>query len=325
MPLTVFDCRRRLLKLLAGSTAVSLAGCNLRYALLGFPTPKVSAQWPASGPIEIPFRTGPGGLVLIRGTVNGRAELDFILDTGAPVSVLLNGPPAKALALDTRNARKLGDADNPATPVGVITSGFNFDFSSVQLSELTAVVIEADTLPCPERYAAIGFNGVVGADLFKHFVVQVDHHSQTLRLYRPGTMPSSPNANVLPLVFDDGHAYIDAATSIAGAKVPLHLHVDTGKNIALTLIAGTRPELVMPAAGATRVQCLVQGRVEARSGPPIQLQLASMNVAVPTPYYQSSSRTMSRFHHGAIGVDLLREFVFAVDYPAARLVLQPRA
>ena len=59
--------------ILALLLAAALAGC-------GLPPPRISVSAP--GPIELPFRVALDGLILVTGRVNGRHDVDFILDTG---------------------------------------------------------------------------------------------------------------------------------------------------------------------------------------------------------------------------------------------------
>lgn len=322
--------RRHWLKFLAAGAALPLAGCDLRYWLFGFPQPEVTTRWPASGVIELPFRAGPGGLVLVRGRVNDRAEVDFILDTGAPVSLLLNGPDAtRALALDTRNARKLGPSDNPASPVGVIAPDFTFDFGAVRLAGLSVVVMDDAQLPCPERFKAIDFSGVIGADLFKRFRIEVDHGAQRVRLHPPGAWQPGAQAARLPLHFHDGHVYIDAGLRLQNggrgeAVAPLRLHLDTGKSTGLALIAGSRPELVMPAEGAVQRACLVAGTLESRVGAPVELEFGALRTTIAAPLYEAPNRLLAAHRHGAIGIEVLSRYRFTVDYPGRQLVLQAR-
>jgi hypothetical protein len=97
------------------AAALLLAGCNLRYALLGFPQPVVEVA--GTAPIELGYREAKGGVIL-RGRVKCKADVDFILDTGAPVTVLIDGTQTAALGLDSSRARPLGGAHIPvAAPV----------------------------------------------------------------------------------------------------------------------------------------------------------------------------------------------------------------
>lgn len=313
---------RFVLPFAAVCTVALLAGCDTRYLLFGFPQPTVRTTAQAT-PIELAFREGPGGLVLITGNVNGLGNVDFILDTGAPVTVLLDGPGSKALKLDTSKARKLGSDDNPATPFGVITPGFSIDFGGVAFSDLTAVVIPQATLPCQERFAAINFHGVIGADLFKRFAVEIDHASKRVRLHDPKQWQPQ-GGTVLPLTFQNGHIYTDLAVTLNGAKVPVHVHVDTGKNDALALVAGSKPEIVMPTEGEMRKACLVQGTIDTRRGAPLEVSLGALSAKEVAPTYENRDQLQLGHRHGAIGIGLLKRYVTTFDYKGKRMLLVER-
>lgn len=303
-----------------------LAGCNLPQALMGFTEPTVQAQFDGE-PIELAFREGPGGLVIINAQINGAGRYDFILDTGAPVSVIIDGPATKALNLDTSKARKLGPADNPATPTGVITPGFAFDFGRLKFSDLTAVVIPGQTMPCPERFEKINFQGVIGADLFKRFVVEIDHERGRVRLFDPKhwTPPEArPGVAVLPLSFRSGHIYTDLSVNLANQPVPVHVHVDTGKNSSLALIAGSKPEIRMPEKGEPQTACYVSGKARTLKGEPVNIALAGLETRDVAVSYEEGDAIGLGKRQGAIGIALLKRFVVTFDYAGKRMVLVER-
>jgi len=76
-----------------------LSGCEAIALLTGFPEPKVSTRVPL--PIELAYRAGRDGLVILTGRVDDKASVDFVLDTGAPVTVLIDNEHTAALGFDT--------------------------------------------------------------------------------------------------------------------------------------------------------------------------------------------------------------------------------
>ena len=75
--------------------ALALGGCDLRYAVLGWPQAEVRTE---ALPVTLEYREARGGLMLVTGRVNHRADVEFVLDTGAPVTVFYsrNGEEMKA-------------------------------------------------------------------------------------------------------------------------------------------------------------------------------------------------------------------------------------
>lgn len=304
----------------AAGVALALAGCDIYYAAMGFPAPQVAVA--GTLPVELAYREATGGLVILTGRVNGRADVDFILDTGAPVSVLIDGPRTAALGLDTSKARPLGDPDHPATPVGVIGRDFHVTFGPIALAGLSAVVVPERSMPCRERFDAIGFAGVIGADLFRRFVVEIDPVAKRVRFHEPGTWRAPDGASSLPVTFGRGHPFIDARLTLAsGEEIATRMNLDIGMNRALTLVAGSHPAIAMPADGAVRKSCFVNGTREERSGPAVAVSLGSTTVHVASPVYSAAPNAVDDERRGTIGIGLFRDRRLFIDYPGRRVVV----
>jgi hypothetical protein len=300
--------------------ALALAGCDFHAALMGFPEPTVAMQ--GTAPVELAYREGKGGLVILRGRVNGRADVDFILDTGAPVTVFIDGPRTAALGLDTTGAKPLGDPSNPATPTGVIARGFAVDFGGVAYSGLSAVLIPEKSLPCREKFDAVGFGGVIGADLFRRFVVEIDTAARIVRLHEPKSWRVPEGATVLPLAFQGRHPFVETRLTLEGGQeIASRMNLDTGANRALTLVAGSHPALAMPAQGEVRKSCYVNGVQEERVGAPMAVSLGGEKIAVEQPVYTHTPNAVDGTRSGTLGVTLFKGRRLIIDYPGSRLVL----
>lgn len=311
---------RRLHLVVLSLAALVLGGCVLGQVLFGFPTPEISLARPA--PVELSYREGPGGLVLLTGRVNARADVPFILDTGAPVTVLIDGTRTAALGLDTRGARPLGDPKDPASPVGVITPGFALEFGDVSVRGLTAVVVPQSSMPCPDKFEAVGFGGVIGADLFRRFVVEVDTVARKVRLHEPATWQPPAGATATKITFRDGHPYLHLPLRLASGKtVASDLHFDIGMNRGLSLNAGSHPDLHFPADGKVLKKCLVNGFREDRQGPRASLAFGTRELADEGPSIAPPGQAIAGQTHGSVGIGLFRGQRFAIDYPGKRFLL----
>ena len=307
---------------LLAAAGLLLAGCEARYALFGFPLPAPTLARPL--PIELEYREAKGGLVVLRGRVNDHSDVDFILDTGAPVSVLIDGARTAGLGLDSSKARPLGDPSNPGTPTGDIQGGFHVAFGDLALSDLTAVVIPQKTMPCQDKFEEVGFGGVIGAALFRQFVVEVDAVGKRVRLHDPQSWKPPASATVVPLTFKSGHPFLETRITLAnGQVIDAPMNLDIGMNRALTLAAGSHPAIVMPTGGTPRKSCYVNGIRDEREGGPAKLHLAGATFDVAAPIYSAHPNAVDGNRTSTIGVGLFQERRIAIDYPGKRLVLLP--
>ena len=268
------------------------------------------------------YREAAGGLVILTGRVNDAADVEFILDTGAPVTVLIDDRQTAALGLDTSKASPLGNPNDPATPIGVIQGGFKVSFGNVSLTDLTAVVIPGKSIPCRERFEAVNFGGIIGADLFRRFVVEVDPSARRVRFHEPKDWRPPDGASVIPLAFDGGHVFVDAKVVLAtGSAVTTRLNLDTGMNKPLVLVAGGSSAIPMPAAGEVRKACYVNGMREELRGPPVDLQMGAGTIRVASPTYTARENTVAMQRNGALGNAAFGGRRMFIDYPSKRLGL----
>jgi hypothetical protein len=273
-------------------------------------------------PLDLPIQDG-NGLITFRGSVNGKADLLFALDTGAPVSVLLAGTETAPLGLDLSDAQKLGDS--PASPIGSFRFGFTLDFGPVSLRDLPMVAVPIDTMPCREKLDQLGIRGIVGADLLRHYVAELDFDANRLRLHDPKVW-TTDGGTILPLEFKEGHIYVWAGVTLPdGMPVDGLFHIDSGKNTPLLLRAGTDPALILPPPGGkVRKACYINGLEEQREGAPVTLRAGDAAMPeVPSLYSPPGSLEMGS-SIGTIGAAALRRWNVTIDYPGKRLILKPR-
>ena len=294
-----------------------LGGCDLQYAF-GFPKPVAQVAGPT--PIELEYREAKGGLVILRGRVNGKADVDFILDTGAPVTVLIDGAHTALLALDSSKARALGSG--PASPVGDIQPGFTLAFGGLTLSRLTAVVIPQKSMPCQDKFAEINFGGVIGEDLFRQFVVEIDPVARRVRLHDPRLWAAPAGATPVALAFRSGHPFVETRVTLAdGRTIDSRMNVDIGMNRALTLAAGSHPALPMPADGRPRKSCYVNGVRDEREGAAVSVTLGGTRIAVEAPIYSADPNAVDGALTSTLGAGLFKDRRLIIDYPGSRLFL----
>jgi hypothetical protein len=301
------------------AATLALGGCDALEMLHAFPEPTIDVR--GTLPVELPYREGKGGVVILTGRVDDKVTLDFILDTGAPVSLLIDGASTAALGFDTSHARTLGPKDDPASPIGIVQPGLSFRFDRIALSGVSAVVMPERLLACPDRYRSLGFAGVIGADLLRRFVVEVDPAAKRVRLHDPAHWVPPKDAPVAELRFDHGHAFVDTKVTLpSGETLALPMHLDTGMTTALALVAGSNPGLAMPATGEIVTSCFVGRMREDRLGAPVSVDIGGARFADVTPRYSPAGERPRVQEGGAVGSGLLSTRHYAIDFPGRRVV-----
>ncbi|MCW5555516.1 MAG: aspartyl protease family protein [Verrucomicrobiae bacterium] len=169
-----------------------------------------------SVPAEFPFQLREGLLWVEVNTPESAKPLNFLLDTGAEVSVI-NLSTAKRLGFSLAPKVKVRGVHASMTgywpqKLSATTSGVALpaDFLAVDLSKLS-------------RSCEKPLDGLIGADFFRGKVVQIDFAAQKVRLLTVEETSSAESA--LPL--DLRHCGMRVQASVNGSE-PQWLRVDTG-------------------------------------------------------------------------------------------------
>lgn len=283
---------------------------------------------------HVPF-VSPRNLIIISARLNGRGPYNFLLDTGV----------ASSLFTDPQLADSLGFAHGPEyrlMGVGGVESALRaYEARNVRVSmpgveapSTSWLVLNSDVLNL-SGYVGMPVQGIMGADLFRSFVVTISPEQRTLTLTDPARYkaPKGRRWASLPLVFDHDKAYVTASVQQLGAApeaLPLRLLLDTGAGHALSLETTADPRLRLPAhrlrtdlgRGLTGIVSGSLGRVAA-------VQLGRYHLPQVLTSFPDSAQVHERLsgteraRHGTLGYEVLKRFTTVIDYPHHRLLLRP--
>lgn len=225
------------------------------------------------------------GVIVVPAMVAGAAG-DYILDTGAPRTEL-HDTRAQGMGLS-------GDATQGDVDIG----GFRFPDRP-----LVIVSQDARTYAFPTPIA-----GVIGADVLKALVVEVDFRPCRVGLHAPADDPApQTRSQVQSLTWTAGRPVIWAALSDGRTARPIQVAPSTGLDAAVRLAPGEVTSMAAPEPLAP----YETGRAELRA-----LSLGGV-------LFENLKAGLSGDEVSAIGPDLLEHWRLRFDFPAGRLLLIP--
>jgi hypothetical protein len=122
----------------------------------------------------------------------------------APLLWFVPDSAAKTTYIDTARARAAGlAAGKPA-------------ILSLSRSTLTIPRLSTTELASLQRTEGHAIDGVLGAELFRKYVVQIDYDTRVLRLFDPSTFTPDAGAESVPLFIKDDKAYVHCAITMPG-------------------------------------------------------------------------------------------------------------
>ncbi|MGI8821197.1 MAG: retropepsin-like aspartic protease [Chthoniobacterales bacterium] len=243
-------------------------------------------------------------LMLVEVRINDSAPFLFAVDTGASHTVL-DPKFAKELGLQVQEAP-------PTTGTGqgaVIKSHgppLTMHLGAVAVEVPEPWVIDLSKAPLPA-----GVKGLIGAELFKNFIVRIDQLQATLTIFAPDAEPGSAGAASIPLFVEGDKLFLEATLEVPAGKTVTHrLRIDTGSG------SSVNDEIVRTSA-EVRESTLGGGlgdNFKSYSGVFTSVKIGPYLIEhVWGPGGPGPS----------IGMELLRRFVITFDAPHGRLYLEP--
>lgn len=286
---------RRRLRRLPGLALIAVLALTLASPLRG-----------ASSPLGTFHFKRDGQLILVEARINHSAPALFVVDSGASHTVF-----------DPKFAQKLGLKIGSAPPTTGTGAGSvpksHSQPAVMRLNDLKVDlpqpwVIDLSKAPLP---AAV--KGLVGAELFKNFVVRMDPGKSTFTVFDPASYHYDGSGASIPLLLEGDKLFLEASLEVpAGKNVTHKLRIDTGSE------SSVNDEVVKQSA-EVRSSTLGGGLGEdfkSYSGVFTSVKLGPY--VVRHVWGPGGPRP-------AIGMELLRRFIITFDASRGRMYLEPTA
>ncbi len=270
-------------------------------------------------------------LIIIPVEING-AELTFILDSGVSKPILFNLSDSDSIPINNVSEitiRGLGTGE----PMKALSSKSNiFRLGEARnFSQDLYVVLDRDINFSTSL--GIPVHGIMGYDLFKDFIVEVNYSSQTLKLHNPELYryKEKKNRQTLPLDIENRKAYVKGTVLMKDtANVPVKLLVDTGSSDALWLFHEPTKGLEIPEKNyedhlGKGLSGDIFGKRSKIDGVKIgDFELKEAKVAFP---YRESFGLIENLgdRDGSVGGEVLKRFNIIFDYSHGLVTLKKNA
>ena len=267
-------------------------------------------------------------LIIIPVEIN-EVTLSFILDTGVSKPILFNLTERDSLDLKNTESFYLHGLGGEGKIEALKSSNNTFKIGNAVCKNQDLYVVFDKTINFTPRLGVL-VHGIIGYDVFKNFVVEINYSSKYIRLYKPNSFKpkSSKKWKTLPMNIYRKKPYLDAVVAIDEIKKPVKLLIDTGSSDALWLFEDKEDNLT-PKRDLIFVDYLGQGlsgsvygkRSKVKDFTLSDFNLEDVNVAFPDSLSIIKAKVY-RDRNGSLGGDILKRFNLFFDYTNKRLHLK---
>lgn len=265
----------------------------------------------------VPFEL-VGNHVVVDAKINGHGPFGLILDTGGQTDLTV--ATAKALAITARGKTGVGGVGAGVEPSGyahdllIEIGGFSFKRQSSLVMDL----------PQPPQNRPL--QGMLGYELLRRIVVEIDYQTRTLTLTDPKLFDRTLAGVAIP--FD----YSDHMPEIAGSfeGIEGRFRIDTGSGSELIISAPFAEQYHMRERHPHGVERVSGGGVGGSTtgyvtrSNDLKLGPIAIGEIVTELSAQKAGAFADPSYTGNVGGKLLKRFIVTFDYSRQRLYLRPR-
>ena len=268
---------------------------------------------------RIPFELN-GNSIFLQVRVNGSRPLWFVFDTGASGSVM-NETVAQSLGLKAEGSGATMGAGGQVRSSAL--RGLTFDVGGALLKDLNVIALALVSL---EHTSGRAMDGILGSELFRRYVVEVDYERKLLTLYEPSEFKYAGRGQSLPLTFIHNHPYVRAKVQLPDREpIEGEFVIDAGSNFQLILLPSFIAEHKLAASLPPTLNTYaraVGGEVALPIGRSARLLLGGFSIDNPVTAFPQSGMFGQAGKAGNIGSAILRKFKVTFDYSRKVMILE---
>jgi hypothetical protein len=276
--------------------------------------------------VVVPFQLC-NNLIIIKLTINGSDSLNFIFDTGVRRTILVDSTDVNMRMLKNRTPIELKGLGNKYEIDAYLSTQNQIGIQNLTGSRQWVCVVTT-SLPFLTQKIGMRIHGLIGYDLLKHFVTEIDFKKQQLVFYRPEKFKSRKvrHSTILPLELDDEKPIVNIAVKTGGKVHQLRTLVDTGLNDALWLFTCNTNELDCPQPNFfTVLGGGLNGDITGNMAKLDSVMVGNYTLRKVVAGFPDSSTlddiSLLRNRQASIGNDLLRRFKVYLNYPQQYIAL----
>lgn len=265
-------------------------------------------------------------LIVIPLEVNG-TELSFVMDSGVSTPILFNLADQDSIQLKNVSEitiNGLGEGE----PISALSSKGNFfRLGNIKNpSQKLYVVMDGDINFSPSL--GIPIHGIIGYDLFKDFVVDINYTTKTIKFFNPKTYvyKKSKKAQTLDIALVGRKAYLDASIDLKDdTELDVKMLLDTGSSDAIWLFEDERIKIpdknYEDFLGKGLAGNIYGKRTKINSIKIGDFNIEDAKAAFPDMLTFSAIKDMGN-RNGSLGGEVLKRFNIIFDYPNEKITLR---
>ena len=276
---------------------------------------------------SIPFEM-VGSYVVITVRINDSSPLNLILDSGVRNTIITELQSGDRITLnysDVKDLMGLGGGNH----LDAYISNYNvLKIGRLKMNYKTVFVLQENVFNL-SKHSGTKINGLIGADFFQDYTVEIDYSARRVRFYEPTPFDPPKGYNVLPITIEAQKLFVELDVLNADStRQKVKMLIDTGAELNAWFQTMTSESVHLPAKWINgTVGEGLNGIITGKYGRISEIKIGDFSLKNPIVSFPDSASisqiiTNSK-RDGTIGSQLLSRFNMIFDYNQKRLYFKP--
>ncbi|MEW6996140.1 aspartyl protease family protein [Colwelliaceae bacterium BS250] len=212
-----------------------LSGCQLyQAAQFSYTNGTSTHKWLSKGnTTQVPF-TLVSELLIVPVSINGSEPLNFVFDTGASATVILESNNTHFLTLKSDSQLDISGAGESFESIANIVPNIDVTLGDIELIDQSIIHLPISSVPFFKDRDSVFFDGIIGYDFLKRFAIKIDYDKAIITLseqtnFAKVETEQDMSWHRLPISIEDNMSYVAVNAQLDSKQVtPLKLLIDTG-------------------------------------------------------------------------------------------------
>jgi len=264
-------------------------------------------------------------LIVLPIEVNG-SELNFLLDTGVANSIMFNLSAEDSLKLRDMEKIRLRGLGEGGYIDAIKSSNNTFKFGKVVNTSHMIYLIPGNEFEL-SSHMGINVNGIIGGDLFRDFIVDINYTSKRIKFYNPESYiyKKCKKCETLDLEIYREKPYITInVQSDNEESIPVKLLIDSGGGDALWLFDKSSDKIKIPERNfEDYLGKGLSGSIYGKRSKIGKIAIGEFIFRDANVAYPDSSSIEKAYQHaernGSLASEILKRFRLIFDYPNKKI------
>lgn len=267
-------------------------------------------------------------LIVLSAELNGK-EVNLVLDSGSSKTIIFGVKNSDSLQLNESKKIQLRGLGKGKPIAGIISKNNQIRIKSILGVNQTVYVVLDDKFDLSSKIGKT-IHGIIGYNLLKSFVTDINYASKRITFYNPDTYKpkKSKKYKSFDIIFHDKKPYVFGKISLPNhEEKQVKLLVDSGSSDALWLFENEAEGIRTPKIFFNdKLGEGLSGSIMGKRSKITSFKLGSYVFNRPTTAFldsvASSFARKVKDRNGSIGSRILKRFRLIIDYPHQKIYLK---